>query len=813
MNPARRMLASVLLLGLLVAPFAGARNAFARGLGPAKSTPPRPVILVHGLGGSKEKSFGWQKPRSFYQWMLDAGYEEGRTLFAFDYSSRSSGDYVEIARDLGAFVQQVVRLTGCSSVDIISHSMGALVSRKCLTSQEAAGGSLGSVENLVMISPPNHGSFAASAAAVERQVLYHESVLSGVSGEAPEGRQGFVAARACDTYEPLYAEFARQRMWGPAQLHTSAETFEEWIARTKPDVCSRLLGGDGAGEDQGSMPEARSGDLAGGMADASPEEGLTSCYYEYVALNVGRNNYLRRKESPSSLIRLVAGVPKETKGLPLALIRDALLRAVDPLIKKALTWVKSLLLKTSGRVFGIDVEEPAILRMVEERLKFPSGRSEGRVLYDALPANWYLADLNESLEGRRSVPSPGGNGPRYLIYGAKAPNLAGVIWRTVDANDMAVELESSYIRPMPDDVYSVSSGLSLFHGALLSQQRLVPEITALLGGRQPDVELKPEWREGPRMFSWSSSGKLRISDWLPRYIRVSSEKAGGPCDLNVLLSGSGKRFAWVDVEMASGESRRQFLEGAGEFAITGFGAGVLAVSIGLRLEEGEGTHLREGNGTIDYTVKVTELGSATTNLLDLGHQPVPVIPSTPDTVWPSRVVTNRRAQGPGGAAAPFWEWESGDGDVRREPAEVERTFAEAGRHSITATLKDAGGLIVERHEWDVETSEPGETVALDGGAGSGSRPVIRIIAPKKWITGKPATIEVVVVPRDDAAIEVVSIEPGRQFEVTWNKPGRFPVRVTVKVRSLVGTGSPLGWRTDTYVESVVVDVLAPGSTG
>ncbi len=801
-------------------PLTGVRPAFAGALGPTGPKPPRPAILVHGLGGSREKSFGWQKPRSFYQWMLDAGYEEGRTLFAFDYSSRSSGDYVEIAQDLGSFVQQVMRVAGCSSVDIISHSMGALVARRYLAAQEADGGSPGCVENLVMISPPNHGSFAASAAAVERQVLYHEARLSQASREAPEGRQGFVATRAVDTYEPLYAEYARQRMWGPAQLQTSAETFEEWIARTKQEVYARLLGNGEAAECQGSAAGTVPDAPAGGGTDPSPEEGLTSSYYEYVALNVGRNNYLRRKESPSSLIRLVTGVPKVTKGLPLVLLRDALLKAVDPLIKKALTWLKSLLFKTSGRAFGIDLEEPAILRMVEERLKFPSGRSGGRMLYDALPANWYLAGLNRTLEDRRSAPAPGESGPRYLIYGARAPNLAAAIWKTVDANDIAVELESSYIEPMPEDVYSVSSGLSLFHGALLSRQGLVQDIAALLRGRQPEVDLKPEWREGPRMFSWSSSGKLRVSDWSPRYIRVSSEKTGGPCDLTVALSGGGKHLAWVDAEMASGENRRQCLEGTGEFAITGFGADVLAVYIGLRAQAGEGTHLKERNETLRYTVKVTELGSATGKPVDLARPLVPAgagqavaAAGVPETAWPSRVVTNRRAPQPGATADPSWEWEFGDSDSGREPARVQHAFAEAGRHNITATRKDAGGLIVERHEWDVETAEPGESIVLDCEAGSPSRPIIRIIAPKKWITGKPATIEVAVVPRDDAAMEIVSIEPGRQFRVTWTKPGRFFVRVTVKVRSLVGPGNLLGWRTDTYVESVVIDVLAPGSTG
>jgi len=771
----------------------------------AEGVPPRPAILVHGLGGSKEKSFGWQKPHSFYQRLVDAGYEDGATLFAFDYSSRSSGDYVEISRDLAGFVQQVRRQTGSLSVDIIAHSMGSLVSRKYLDGP----GYANDVQNLVMISPPNHGSFAASAAALERQVLYHEGLCLGARGQAPEGMQELVASRAREMYEPLYAEFARQRTWGPAGLGTSGQTFEEWIACSKTDVYSRLV-----------SPEP----APAGNADVPPEEGLTGSYYEYVALNVGRNNYLRKKESPSSLIRLVTPAPKGAWSLPLALVKEVLLRLVDPLIKRLVAGLKGLLFKAPAQLFGIDVEEPAILRMVEEHLEFPSGRSGGRMLYDALPANWYLAGLNHRLESARGRPAPDGDRPRYLIYAAKSTNIAGLIWKTVDANDIAVELESSYITPQPDDVYGVSTGATLFHGALLSQPRLVSEIVTELAGRRPDIELEPEWREGPRMVSWSNTGKLDISDWRPRYIRVSSEKTRGPCDLEVRLVAGGRRAAWLDIKRASGETERYRLSGIDEFSVPRFGEEVVEVSIGLRVEADEDTHLKEEKGTVNYTVKTVAADSAVALPVQAAHsqpwQPG-MLPPSPQvesgTTWPSLAATNRRAtQQDAGREGAAWEWDFGDGTPAGPPGAGGHVFAQAGRHTVTATAKDPAGLITERHQWSVETNEPDQTVDL-GPAGDASfapRPVIRIIAPKKWITGKPATIEVSVEPPDDAVIEVVSVEPGRRFQVTWNKPGLFPVRVTVKVRSLAGGGKPGAvWRTDIYVQSVTVDVLAPGSTG
>ncbi|MDP2857547.1 MAG: alpha/beta fold hydrolase [Bacillota bacterium] len=827
MNPVRKAQAlAALLVQLLVVACphtAGPARAAAR---TAEGAPPRPAILVHGLGGSKEKTFGWQKQRSFYRWLIDAGYEEGATLFAFDYSSRPSGDYVEISRDLAGFVEQVRRLTGSPSVDIIAHSMGCLVSRKYLDEPRYAD----DVQNLVMISPPNHGSFAASAAALERQVLYHEGLSLGAKGKAPEGRQEFVASRARDTYEPLYAEFARQRTWGPAGLGTSGQTFEEWIACSKADVYSRLIGpapaqaGPAAGPAAGHVAvPCEPARLSSSPADVSPEDGLTGSYYEYVALNVGRNNYLRKKEAPSSLIRLVTPAPKGGWSLPLALVREVLMRLADPLIKRLVTGLKGLLFKAPAQLFGIDVEEPAILRMVEERLKFSSGRSGGRVLYDALPANWYLARLNERVESARGRPAPEGTRPRYLIYAAKSANIAGAIWKTVDANDIAVELESSYITPQADDVYGVSSGATLFHGALLSQPRLVSEIVTELAGRKPDIELEPEWREGPRMVSWSNSGNLAISDWRPRYICVSSEKTHAPCDLEVKLARGGRYATWVDIKKASGETDRFRLGGMDEFSVSRFGEEVLEVTIGLRVETDDRTHLREQKGTVDYTVKAVATGTAVAQPVQAGNsqsrQPGKQAASEQvdaGTTWPSLAATNRRAaQAEAGWEGAAWEWDFGDGTPADPPGAGGHVFAEAGRHTIIATAKDSAGLIVERHQWSVETSKPSETVDLDpaGDAAFAPRPVIRIIAPKKWITGKPATIEVSVEPPDEAVIEVVSVEPGRRFQVTWNKPGLFPVRVTVKVRSLTGPGKSGTWRTDTYVRSVTVDVLAPGSTG
>ena len=52
----------------------------------------RPIILVHGIGGSSERTWGKGYRHSFYARLLEAGYEESRTLFSLDYSDVPGAD-------------------------------------------------------------------------------------------------------------------------------------------------------------------------------------------------------------------------------------------------------------------------------------------------------------------------------------------------------------------------------------------------------------------------------------------------------------------------------------------------------------------------------------------------------------------------------------------------------------------------------------------------------------------------------------------------------------------------------------------------
>lgn len=89
-------------------------------------THPRPVILVHGLGGDENDNWQTMSP-----WLADHGY----CVYALTYGNDASApspfdqfgglaDMTASAKVLAAFVQSVRSWTGASKVDIVGHSEG-----------------------------------------------------------------------------------------------------------------------------------------------------------------------------------------------------------------------------------------------------------------------------------------------------------------------------------------------------------------------------------------------------------------------------------------------------------------------------------------------------------------------------------------------------------------------------------------------------------------------------------------------------------------------------------------------------------------
>ncbi|MBN1174034.1 MAG: alpha/beta fold hydrolase [Micromonosporaceae bacterium] len=107
-----------------------------------------PVVFVHGYTGSASN---WVTAQSVFR---SAGYSSSE-LYAYEYNSY--GDNVQNARGLSAFVQNVLRTTGASKVDIVNHSMGGLVSLWYI--RQLGGTSY--VRRLASLAGANHGTTAA----------------------------------------------------------------------------------------------------------------------------------------------------------------------------------------------------------------------------------------------------------------------------------------------------------------------------------------------------------------------------------------------------------------------------------------------------------------------------------------------------------------------------------------------------------------------------------------------------------------------------------------------------------------------------
>ena len=115
---------------------------------------PYPVVLVHGTA---ENMFdNWQA-------MSPALKAAGYCVYALNYGSYNNSGAIGVyglnvvergARELAAFVDDVLARTGAAQVSLVGHSQGGMMPRYYLKN---LGGS-GKVDDLVGISPSNHGT-------------------------------------------------------------------------------------------------------------------------------------------------------------------------------------------------------------------------------------------------------------------------------------------------------------------------------------------------------------------------------------------------------------------------------------------------------------------------------------------------------------------------------------------------------------------------------------------------------------------------------------------------------------------------------
>lgn len=107
-------------------------------------THPWPIVLIHGTGDT---------PGAFQE----MGFElrtAGWAVFAPGYGQRATRPIQESAKDVGAYIDAVLAVTGAKKVIIVGHSQGGLVARYWMRFH----GGAAKVHHLVCLATPNHGT-------------------------------------------------------------------------------------------------------------------------------------------------------------------------------------------------------------------------------------------------------------------------------------------------------------------------------------------------------------------------------------------------------------------------------------------------------------------------------------------------------------------------------------------------------------------------------------------------------------------------------------------------------------------------------
>jgi len=114
---------------------------------------PRPVVLIHGLGGTGEGHWTWFGPQL-------AG--QGYCVYSFTYGQPFPGAPIggtkpvaDSAKTVGAFIDKVRASTGVAKVDLVGHSEGGFLS---LYVPKKVPGAAGKVDTVVSLAPPTHGT-------------------------------------------------------------------------------------------------------------------------------------------------------------------------------------------------------------------------------------------------------------------------------------------------------------------------------------------------------------------------------------------------------------------------------------------------------------------------------------------------------------------------------------------------------------------------------------------------------------------------------------------------------------------------------
>jgi triacylglycerol lipase len=118
---------------------------------PASSMAQDPILFVHG----------WSESASLWSTMIKNFEKDGYPksyLSAYSYNT-SQSNKIDAEKEVASHVESLLKATGASKVDIISHSMGSLNTRWYIKFD----GGESKVDDWVSLGGPNHGTETANA--------------------------------------------------------------------------------------------------------------------------------------------------------------------------------------------------------------------------------------------------------------------------------------------------------------------------------------------------------------------------------------------------------------------------------------------------------------------------------------------------------------------------------------------------------------------------------------------------------------------------------------------------------------------------
>lgn len=723
-----RLLACVLAAIVPAAAFAGAARALpmpaaaADGV-PVAWPPPwgspagQPVLLVAGPGADPEQVWGG---KAGLRARLEAA---GYRVWVADLSREEDPDPERLARlVIGPAAGRVLAACGAERLHVVAHGLGALAARYWV---EAGGGDR--VGTLVMLGPPNHGSFAMNMLHLAAALSARDAGLAepGAAASSPQGAGltagsaagagsplwSYVWDKAVSVYRSLYRRYVTEYRLGvpPSDVLEGARRllgrlpFEGWLAHEEPQLFTREF-----------------------RAAQEPLEGtsVTMAYAHAAALGVARAEELRALLRGPGLAQSLLEDPLITSDWK-EMARHYGLKAARWAGRQLADWLtrqgQGLMLRQAPVLLGVDPFAPGMERVLEEYFSLPLGpEPDGRPRYERLLGNWFLKRWNEDT-ARRDL-------TRYVVVAGRVPNLWRLGWKQVGENDSWVQVDSCFLAPRPDDRFILveDRGFSASHGGLPRNPRVQQIVLDELRFVASRV-LYPRAGLPSRTISWSGEREMPLSPWCPGYLRIDSRYLNQRGDLEVELephvsTRAGMPPAWAWVESVGGSWERMKIEWSGDRArltVSGFGQDVNAVLIGARLP------LAPARGLIPSYREPVRGEIACRAVLRPSSGPAAQEPDRPGPEEPdltrdqagtvpviravlrTKLTTHRKERR---TYHVRWEWDFGDGSsfVDDDPAHtsvtVSHVFAGAGDYTVRARSYANDGRILRERVWHVRVS-------------------------------------------------------------------------------------------------------------